>query len=106
MLLDLGGLGIRSLARSGNRYLIVAGSYDGSGKSFLYEWMGGADAPRRLKHPELRGLNPEAMEFVADGGVQRLVVASDDGSLDIGGPKCKDVADANLRYFRVTTIDP
>jgi hypothetical protein len=106
ILLDLGGLGIRSLARSGSRYFIIAGAYDGKGRSFLYEWSGGPDVPRRLKHPELRDLNPEAMEFFEEDGATKLLVASDDGSLNIGGEKCKEVQDPNARYFRITTLLP
>ena len=105
LLLDLGGLGIRSLARSGNRYCIIAGSYNGEGQSFLYEWNGVTDAPRRLPRTELAGLNPEAIECITENGVERLLVVSDDGTLKIGGKDCKDMKDPHLKYFRVTTID-
>jgi hypothetical protein len=105
LLLDLGGLGIRSLAHAGNRYFIIAGSYDGEGQSFLYEWNGGADAPQRVPSAELAGLNPEAIETLTENGFERLLVVSDDGTLKIGGKHCKDVKDPNLKYFRATTID-
>ena len=104
LLLDLGGLGIRSLARVGDRYFLVAGAFDGSGQSHLYEWNGGADTPRRLPRPELTNLNPEAIEAVP-GATERLLVVSDDGTLKIGGKDCKTVADPNMKYFRATTID-
>ncbi|HEX5221596.1 MAG TPA: DUF3616 domain-containing protein [Verrucomicrobiae bacterium] len=104
LLLDLGGLGIRSLARVGDRYFLIAGAFDGGGQSHLYEWNGGADAPRRLPRPELANLNPEAIEAVP-GDTSRLLVVSDDGTLKIGGKDCKTVADPNLKYFRATTID-
>ncbi len=105
LLLDLGGLGVRSLARTGNRYFIIAGSYNGEGQSFLYEWNGDNDEPRRLVRDELAALNPEAIEVLIEHGVERLLVVSDDGTLQIGGRNCKDVKDPNLKYFRVTTID-
>lgn len=105
LLLDLGGLGIRSLARSGDRYLIVAGAYDGRGQSLLFEWHGGADAPRPLPRAELAGLNPEAIEFLTENGVQRLLVVSDDGTRKIGGQDCKTLTDPNLKCFRALTID-
>ena len=105
VLLDLGGLGIRSLARSGNRYYLIAGSYDGDGQSWLYEWSGGPDAPRRLPRAELAGLNPEAIDCLMEDGIARLLVVSDDGTLKIGGKDCKSVKDPNLKYFRATTID-
>lgn len=106
LLLDLDGLGVRSLTRLGTRYFMIAGAYDGRGRSFLYLWDGGAEPPRRLQHPELRELNPEAMEFLEEAGVKKLLVASDDSGLEIGGDKCKEVKDPNLRYFRVTTLIP
>lgn len=105
LLLDLGGLGIRSLARVGDRYFLIAGAFDGGGRSHLYEWNGGTDTPRRLPRPELAGLNPEAIEAIPGTAEARLLVVSDDGTLKIGGKDCKTVSDPNLRYFRATTID-
>jgi hypothetical protein len=105
LLLNLDGLGIRSLARTGNRHFIIAGSYDGEGQSFLYEWNGGPDSPKRSPHAELVGLNPEAIEVLTENGVERLLVVSDDGTLRIGGQDCKNVSDPNMKYFRATTID-
>jgi len=102
--LDLGGLGIRSLACVENRYFLIAGAFDGQGQSHLYEWNGGTDTPRRLPRPELANLNPEAIEAVP-GTTGRLLVVSDDGTLKIGGKDCKLVADPNQKYFRATTID-
>lgn len=104
-LLNLGGLGIRSISRAADHYFIVAGSYNGGGQSHLYEWSGGADAPRRLPRAELAGLNPEAIECLTVDGVERLFVVSDDGALQIGGKECKALTDPNLKYFRATTID-
>lgn len=103
--LDLGGLGLRSLARVGERYFLIAGSFDGEGASYLYEWNGGTDTPRRLPRAELAGLNPEAIEAIPGDGQTRLLVVSDDGKLKIGGEDCKAVADPNLKYFRATTLE-
>lgn len=103
-LLDLDGFGIRSLARVAERYLIIAGSYDGRGASHLFEWRGGQDRPRRLPHAGLTGLNPEAVESFTLDGVEQLLVVSDDGTLQIGGEECKSVRDPNLKYFRATTL--
>jgi hypothetical protein len=105
LLLDLGGRGIRSIARSGQRYFIVAGSYDGAGPSSLYAWNGGSEAPQLLPQPELTGLNPEAIEGLTENGKERLFVVSDDGTRKIGSQDCKDVKDPNLKYFRGTTVD-
>jgi hypothetical protein len=105
LLLDLGGRGIRSIARSGQRYFIIAGSYDGAGPSSLYVWNGGSEVPQLLPQPGLTGLNPEAIEGLTENGVDRLFVVSDDGTRKIGSQDCKDVTDPNLKYFRGTTID-
>ena len=104
LLLDLGGLGVRSLARAGERYLIIAGSYDGNGPSYLFEWNGNQDKPRRLPHAGLAGLNPEAIESFTLNGAEHLLVVSDDGTLQIGGEECKSVKDPDLKYFRATTL--
>jgi len=104
-LLDLGGLGLRSLTRVGNRYYLIAGAFDGRGASQLFEWSGGQEAPRRLPRAELAGLNPEAIEAIPGDGPARLLIVSDDGTLKIGGKDCKTVADPNLKYFRATTLD-
>src|SRR5688572_5330912 len=83
MALDLGGLGIRSIAYWRDRYLIIAGSTDGSGQSRLYHWIPGQD-PQVLPAPEIRGLNPEAVAFYATGEAAGLFVVSDDGEARIG----------------------
>jgi hypothetical protein len=105
ILLDLGGRGIRSMTHSGQRYYIVAGSFDGTGTSVLYEWEGGAAAPRLLQRPALAGMNPEAIEWLTENGRERLFVVSDDGTRKIGNQDCKDVEDPNLKYFRGITIE-
>lgn len=105
LFLNLGGLGIRSLTRSDDRYLIIAGSYDGEGPSLLFEWRGGEDGPRPLPQVGLSGLNPEAIELLTEGDVQRLLVVSDDGARKIGRKQCKKLKDPNLKSFRATTID-
>ena len=105
LLLDLGGLGVRSLTRSGNDYWIMGGSFDGEGASHLFHWKGGADKPRRVEHAGLAGLNPEAIDPVIVNGANRLLVVSDDGTLKIGGKDCKEVKNPELKYFRATTIE-
>ncbi|MCO5052207.1 MAG: DUF3616 domain-containing protein [Verrucomicrobiae bacterium] len=103
--LDLGGLGLRDMTWFNGRYYLIAGTYNGKGHSVLYEWNGGAATPRLLSHPELKGLNPEAMAGFVENDQPRLLVVSDDGTLKIGGVDCKEVADPEQRYFRVTVID-
>jgi hypothetical protein len=108
VLLDLGGLGIRSLERVGTNLLIVAGPAAGGQKavpSALFRWSSRfADAPERLRSfPPADGVpfNPEAL--LADG--DSLVLLSDDGSLRRDGKACEDLPPERQR-FRELRIRP
>lgn len=103
--LDLGGLGIRSLAYFRDRYLIIAGSTSGGGESRLYHWVPG-QAPKVVPAPEIRGLNPEAVSFHKDGQASELFVVSDDGTTRVGNQDCKKVKNPNLRKFRAVYLLP
>ena len=105
VLLELGGFGIRSIAASSGKYLIVAGSYDGDGQSVLYEWKGGESQPHRLERAELFGLNPEAIDFFQEGENERLLLVSDDGAKLVGGKPCKQLKDPGRKSFRAVTLD-
>jgi hypothetical protein len=108
VLLDLAGLGIRSLERVGTNLLIVAGPATGGQKavpSALYRWSGRfADAPERLRSfPPANGVpfNPEAL--LADG--DSLVLLSDDGNLRSEGKACEDLP-LKRQSFRELRITP
>jgi hypothetical protein len=103
-LLDLGGLGIRDMAYWNGRYAIIAGPYDGKGQSHLYEWLGGTSMPRRVKHANLKGLNPEAIIFYHDTGRHQYQVLSDDGKKLVNGKPCKELADPVQQHFRSVWI--
>jgi hypothetical protein len=105
VLLDLGGLGIRSLEfwRGHDRYIVVAGASDGTPGSRLYEWSGGNEPPRLLMD-KMQTLNPEAVAVVGSGGLEQLLVISDDGALQIRGDDCKKLKDPNLRRFRAIAV--
>jgi hypothetical protein len=104
VLLDLDGLGIRSLSYRQVRYWIVAGSHDGDGKSRLYEWFGGEGIPRAIAVPEFAELNPEAITFFDDAAGTHLWVGSDDGTRKINGQDCKRLKDPRLKQFRSVTV--
>lgn len=97
LLIDLGGLGIRSLTRWRGRYLIVAGHYAGGAASQLFAW-NGTDAPERLPDVEFRQLNPEG--FFTPETRDEIMVLSDDGALTIDGVECKRLKDASKKRFR------
>jgi hypothetical protein len=100
ILLDLGGRGVREISQHEGRYLIVAGSFDGGGKSHLYEWDGRSPTAGDLGKFHLGKFNPEAIIFYPDKGWKEIHVLSDDGNLLSGGRKCKDLKDPSQKSFR------
>jgi hypothetical protein len=102
--LPLGGLGIRSLERNGDHYLIVAGPRDGDGEFRLFRWQGpgGTAKPVPLPTPDFGDLRPEAL-FVSPKG--RITILSDDGGKETNGTECKDLAVEEGR-FRAKAIKP
>jgi hypothetical protein len=104
ILLELDGLGIRDIAYWKGHYAIIAGPYDGKGQAHLYEWLGGTSTPRRVKHANLKGLNPEAILFYPDNGGERFQLLSDDGKKLVNGKPCKELADPSRQHFRSVWI--
>lgn len=103
--LDLDGLGIRSIEywEPEQRYLIVAGAYDGSDQFALYQWSGSDQTPQRLDGIGLPAdFRPEGVLFYP-ARARQFQLISDDGSLERSeGIPCKEVADKNSpqKYFR------
>jgi hypothetical protein len=105
--LSLNGLGIRSIERHGDSYLIVAGQHDGNKNSRLFRWRGTSTTatpppPTPIPALEFGDLNPEAL-FVSSKG--QIYILSDDGGKEINGTMCKD-APVEERSFRVKVITP
>ena len=114
VLLDLGGLGIRSLEMVNGSLLIVAGPAEGNNKrsanispSALYRWSGKFEQPaERLRTFTPLGaeplLNPEAL--LRDG--DSLVLLSDDGKLDRDGLRCEELPKGKQRFreLRMTPL--
>jgi hypothetical protein len=101
---DLGGLGIRDLARVGDRYLIVAGPAEGGGKHRLFVWKGGADSPVEVVKGIPKGVAPEAIVADDTPGTRSAELLDDDGSRKIGGRRCEDVFDPAARAFRAVDV--
>ena len=85
ILWDLAGLGVRSMeySRFHEEYFIVAGRADEEAEFALYRWSGAVGAAPRLVRELSSGkgkFTPEALVPFDDG---RLLVLSDDGSLEI-----------------------
>ncbi len=84
ILLDLAGLGIRSMeySRFHKAYFIIAGSFDDSPKFALYRWSGKKEkSPVIVRRLNQSDFSPEAM--VTFNNSDRFFVLSDDGSLHI-----------------------
>jgi hypothetical protein len=96
---DLGGLGVRSLLEHEGAYLVVAGSFDGSGPSRLFRWDGNSSRAEAAEPAVLPG-NPEGMVVVRRDGRPSLLAISDDGTMNIGGKDCKKLKDPARKMFR------
>jgi len=106
ILLNLGGLGIRSIEYSDAKkaYFIIAGSYDTEGDFKLYQWSGNdSDTPKQIEGVNFQGLNPEALIMYPEEKT-RLQLLSDDGAEKINGEKCKklDPKDQSFRSIWVS----
>ena len=102
ILLDLGGLGIRSLSRWRGRTLIAAGSFADGGTPRLFTW-NGRGAPAPLSGPDLAGLNPEG--FFSPEDRDEILLLSDDGGVEIDGEECKRLEDPARKRFRGRWIE-
>lgn len=94
--LDLGGRGVRAMARVADGYRIVGGPTADEGRFALFHWRGGSDVPQPLSQPVLGTLRPEAL-FAWPGSTQ-LQLLSDDGGVEIRGTPCKKLATAEQRF--------
>ena len=106
ILLDLGGLGVRSMGLGDGKYLIIAGPYGTDGESRLYEWDGHSASPTPLSGIQVPGFNPEGLAFQHQDGRSEFFLVSDDGTLKINGVDCKHLKDPTGRRFRGYTLLP
>jgi hypothetical protein len=94
-LLDLGGLGVRALSFWRGRYLIIGGAVDGENESALFVWDGEGERPQRLD-VDLNGFNPEG--FVSFDERPKVMLLSDDGSVEMNGKACKKLPAEQKRF--------
>ncbi|MFO1499239.1 MAG: DUF3616 domain-containing protein [Verrucomicrobiota bacterium] len=95
--LDLNGLGIRDMGFWNGQYLIIAGSFDGGGRSRLFSWAGDGTRPKQLKDVDLKGFNAEALIIYPDKALHQVQLLSDDGTQS--GPPCQNIR-PDQRHFR------
>jgi hypothetical protein len=96
ILLELGGLGIRSIERLGDGYLIAAGPSSDERRARLFRWDGAAAVTPVDR--DLGDFMPEAL-VVRE---QSVLMLSDDGSLRVGRKECKR---SSAKRFRGRTVD-
>jgi hypothetical protein len=96
-LLDLGGLGIRSLSSYQGSYLAVAGPAQRRGVFRLVRFDDDGP-PRPVAGAEFEGLSPEGL-FTPEGR-EDILVLSDDGMQQVNGKACKKLSDQKLKRFR------
>lgn len=85
ILLDLGGLGIRSMERvtgadGESQYLIAAGTANGKNRFAFYRWAGGDAPPREVTVAMPGDFTPEAVFQIP--GTDMIWVLSDDGTIE------------------------
>jgi hypothetical protein len=97
ILLDLGGLGVRSLSWWRGRYLVSAGPTGSEGSFRLFAW-DGAGVARPIDGVDLGSLHPEG--FFTPESSDRILVLSDDGSESVNGIPCKRLDDGPRKRFR------
>ena len=96
---NLSGMGIRSLTRYRDGYLIIGGSYSGDLASRLFQWNGAStEATLITKGAGMPG-NPEGMAVLTNAGRDLLFALSDDGTTRIGDCECKKLKDSTLKVF-------
>ncbi len=97
-LLDLGGLGIRSISWWRGRYLFIGGPSSGDGGSRLFTWDGKSERPTLVEGIDFTGFNPEA--FVTPEDKEEILVLSDDGNQLLDGTECKRLKEPARKRFR------
>jgi hypothetical protein len=103
ILLDLGGLGIRDMARWGDEFLIIAGDYrdrfDSDARpSRLFRWKGGEhDEPEDLQ-VDFKDLNPESIAVLSGGTGPGVLLLSDDGKMPIDGKLNEELPESEQSF--------
>jgi len=101
--LNLGGLGIRDIARWEGRYFIIAGPYHGGGPFHFFTWKGSGHNPKRVKTEKLKDLHPEAVVIYPERGLREVQILCDDGNRLLYGRPCKQLR--GLGKFRSMWLD-
>ena len=93
---DLGGTGIRGMARRGDSYLLAAETEDNLPK--IFHWDGLAKRPKRIMVSLPQSLNPEAVLLFPD--TKEIHLLSDDGNAKTNGKDCNENKKPDRKRFR------
>ena len=93
---DLGGTGIRGIARRGVSYFVATESKDNLPK--IFRWDGLAGRPKRISVSLPQSLNPEAVLLFPD--TEEIHLLSDDGNTKANGEDCNK-SKKSKRFRRV-----
>ena len=104
VLLPLGGKGIRSITEWRGQFLLVAGAFDGGGRSDLYLWDGRTAAAELQQRLNYGRLNPESLAEIPAVAESDLLIVSDDGNVLVGKKPCKKLKDSHLKRFRAALV--
>jgi hypothetical protein len=103
-LVDLQGLGIRSIEYCAGRYVIIAGATgEAASVPRLFEW-DGKGQPKPVANVTLQGLNPEGISFQQGKEKGVYFLLSDDGTQQVDGKDCKALKDPSQKSFRGRTV--
>ena len=93
--------GIRALASEGERYMIIGNEQHAKhGQSSLFLWDGKSHVVEKVENLTFENFNPEAIAVFPDTQGGRILLLSDDGTVNVDGDACKDIKDRERRHFR------
>lgn len=104
LVLDLDGLGIRDIARAGDRYLILAGPAEKGGRHRLFVWGGDRRDPVLVSHGVPKGFQAEGLVVDDVKGQTSADLLGDEDDVRIGGTECQNLKDTTLRRFRALRV--
>ena len=104
--LRLGGMGIRSIERYKDTYLLATESNQGKNYPQLFQWDGSEKRPRRVFVSLPNDLNPESILVFPDTGLEEIHLLSDDGNERIGFDLCNEIKDKAKQRFRRIVLKP
>ncbi len=102
--IDLEGLGIRDIARVGDRYLIVGGPAQGGGRHRLFVWHGDDRSPEEIRKGIPHGFAAEGILVDDKAGTTTAELLSDEGTASVSGVPCERFPNPARQSFHGLTV--